>query len=177
MPGKRSRIIAIAVSAFFATLLCLAYIYSTNPSLPQWEKEKVEEQYARLREWPLVWYDENGCIESEYVHRYIGTYGDCYAILEIGDNHDDGTYMELEMPYPIYGLSKTVYYPVEADVMLYHTKRTFENGNAKPIRFMFLKYIRNREEWISDEMLEQLTRDLEIIAKEHNNNPRPSLMW
>ncbi len=166
MLNKRSRIIAIVVSAFFATLLCLAFFCSINPSLSKRDKEKVEELYVRIMERPLEWYDENGCIESDGVYRYVGTYGDIYAFLEIGDNIKPSGDKE-DLPYPVRGLSRTVYYPVEAIVRLYHTKGALKNVYGEPT-IEYITNIRYREDYLSDEMLEDLTQDIEEIAREHN---------
>ena len=78
------------------------------------------------------------------------------------------------LPDLLQGLSRDVYYPNHANVMLYHTKRTFTSkelfGNDESARYqlMYIDSIENLEEWLTDEQLERLTRDIEKLAKEHN---------
>ena len=58
--------------------------------------------------------------------------------------------------------------------MLYHTKREFNSDEANwivdgtTIRMEMISGIMNLEQWITDEQLEQLTLDIEKIAKEYD---------
>ncbi len=172
----RKSTVAIVASILAVITFLLILLYVSVPRLPKWEKDKVREAYNEqtIRPVPIVWYDENGYKEECDVFRYLGKFGDCYAFLQIGDNRND---MEGDavLPYPLDGLSRTVYYHIEARVWLYHTKREFTYEELFGWDFMdgsvnmyCLPELNNREEWISDELLEQLTQDIEEIAREHN---------
>lgn len=168
-------ILSIIALLLVGLLIWFIFFYHSVPRFSDEEKKKVEEVYydSWIGDSP-TWYDENGGIEEVGVWRYVGTYGDCYAFLKIGDNFSDMTvYPPYTMPnpFPLDGLSHEVYYHTEANVVLYHTKKDFTilvgdreySGRLKDIR-----EIDNREEWITDEQLERLTRDIEAIAKAHN---------
>ena len=124
--------------------------------------------------YPITWYDENGYNEERDVWRYVGKYGDCYAFLRIGDNKNLNGKPTPD-PYPLRGLARTVFYPNEAEVYLYHTQRDFDIDEGYGIittRIAELYELKmetqNREEWLTDEQLEQLTRDIEKLAKDYN---------
>ena len=59
--------------------------------------------------------------------------------------------------------------------MLYHTKKSFtheqiwqrEFESDAILKMYWLREIENREEWLTDAQLEQLTRDIEKLAKAH----------
>ena len=175
--------IIVAIALLLIGLLAWFLIdYFSIPRLPPWEKEKVEQAYFILtgsdEEWyaqnPIIWYDENGYVEENKVWRYVGKYGDCYAFLRIGDNKN-AHWEEVDIPCPVAGLDPPVYYPVQAFLYLYHTKRGFTykeirgcDGTENIYQLWLLDSMRNREEWITDEQLEQLTRDIEKLAKAHN---------
>ena len=168
-------ILSIIALLLVGLLIWFIFFYHSVPRFSDEEKKKVEEVYydSWIGDSP-TWYDENGGIEEVGVWRYVGTYGDCYAFLKIGDNFSDMTVYPpytIPNPFPLDGLSHEVYYHTEANVVLYHTKKDFTilvgdreySGRLKDIR-----EIDNREEWITDEQLERLTRDIEAIAKAHN---------
>ena len=157
------------------------FFYNSVPRLSDKEKEKVEQAYFLLTgsddEWyaqnAIIWYDENGYVEENNVWRYLGKYGDCYAFLKFGDNKN--SYMEkLELPCPVAGLDTPVYYPMQAFVMIYHTKQEFTRneicGNYSSdsaYKLWNLLDVRNRDLLLTDEQFEQLTRDIEKLAKAH----------
>ena len=171
-------ILSIIALLLVGLLIWFIFFYHSTPHLSDQEKDKIEEvynntwflgpEYVKTR--PIVWYDENGGIEEDGVWRYVGIYGDCYAFLKIGDNN--GIFTEpVVMPYPILGLTRQVHYPIEANIVLYHTKKDFTymwGDRECSGRLVSLRSIENREEWITDEQLERLTRDIEAIAKAHN---------
>ena len=175
-------ILSILALLLVGLLIWFIFFYRSTPHLSDQEKDKIEEvynntwflgsEYVKTR--PIVWYDENGGIEEDGVWRYVGTYGDCYAFLKIGDNFSDMTvYPPYTMPnpFPLDGLSHEVYYHTEANVVLYHTKKDFTilvGDREYSGRLKDLREIDNREEWITDEQLERLTRDVEKIAAAHN---------
>ncbi len=176
-------ILTVVAILLVGLLIWFIFFYNHIPRLSKKEKEKVEEAYfivlgsdeERYVRNAIIWYDENGNVEENKVWRYVGKYGDCYAFLMIGDNKN--SYMEeVDIPYPIRGLSRFVYYPTEVSVMLYHTKRgftlkeieEFDGVSENLYQVWRLEYMRNREEWITDEQLEQLTQDVEKIAAAHN---------
>lgn len=172
----RKSTVAIVASILAVITFSLILLYASVPRLPKWEKEKVREAYNKqtIKPIPIVWYDENDYKEECDVFRYLGKFGDCYAFLQIGDNRND---MEGDavLPYPLDGLSRTVYYHIEARIWLYHTKREFTWAEAHGLDFIEgavnlceLESLKNREEWLSDELLEELTQDIEEIAREHN---------
>ena len=168
------RIVSIVAVLLVGLVIWFIFFYNYVPRLSEEEKEKVEQAYSdyQFGLWPIDWYDENDHIEEFGVWRYIGTYGDCYAFLVIG-NGQGATMDPLPGPFEVYGLARSVYYPADADVVLYHTKRTFTYGIDTPheftTRLYFLEGISsNREEWITNEQWEQLTRDIEKLAREHN---------
>lgn len=175
MQNRRECFIATVTSVLAVAIICLTFIYAATPRLPKWEKKKIEAIYAeKWSPYPIVWYDENGYKEENGVWRYVGTYGECYALLCIGNN-TDMIFEPVELPYKLFGLSYPVYYPVEADLILYHTKKAFTyeeiydfEGVEGTYRLCYLASIKNREEWITDAQLERLTRDIEKIAKDYN---------
>ena len=118
---------------------------------------------------PIIWYDENWYIEEENVWRYLGKYGDCYAFLRIDDNTQTFTGLPLEPPFWIRGLAWDVYYHCEAYVYLYHTKKEFNRSNGTTTRMCRLGegWVK-KEKWLTDEQLEQLTQDIEKLAKDYN---------
>lgn len=172
-------IIAILLAVIVGVLVWLIFFNNTVPSFTQKVKDTIKQVY--LEEWldsnenlyqvrPIIWYDENGNVEDNHVWRYIGTYGECYAFLKIGDNINNGINWEVEIPYPVAGLSRKVYYPIEAEVVLYHSKRTFTErevfggGSDERCSLWYLWQIDNRENWLTDAQLEQLTADIEKMA-------------
>lgn len=180
-------ILVVIALLLTGVLIWFIFFYNSTPCFSDQEKKKIEEVYYerwipipdKPELYPLIWYDENGGVEEDGVWRYIGTYGDCYAFLKIGDNLTDMPSLEhmyLDLPYLIPGLTSDVYYPIEADVVLYHTQKEFTykaeySDWEYTSRMELLTEINsrdNREEWITDEQLEQLTNDIEAIAKAHN---------
>ena len=106
-------------------LVWLIFFYNSVPRLPKKEKEKVVTEYfnrycrgemERYSNRPIIWYDENGRVEKHNVWRYVGTYGDCYAFIVIGDNVALPAGGSVQIPYPLEGLPRKVYYPQEAVV-------------------------------------------------------------
>lgn len=182
---KHWKLILTVVAILLSGLLIWLLIdYFSVPRLPFREKEKIEQVYFEehmassekdYADRRIIWYDENGYVEEENVWRYVGTYGNSYAFLRIGSGIG-ATMDPIESPILLRGLSRTVYYPCDADIMLYHTTRKFTYAEVLgsdysfdgTIRMYPLHEIRNREEWLTDEQLEQLTQDIEKIAKEHN---------
>ena len=161
-----------AISAVLVVAIIYGiFLFAYTPSLPEREKAKIE----ALRS-PIIWYDENGHVEENNVWRYIGKYGDCYAFLQFG-NGEDPMFQPVKLPFELLGLSYPVYYPKDAYIFLYHTKREFPDNEVfgdspytketHMIRMTTLMSIENREEWISDWQLKRLTRDLERIAWLH----------
>lgn len=166
-------IFSVTIVLLAGLLIWLIFTYNPIPRLSKNEKANVEKAFSDQKMESsegdtIIWYDENGYVEEEHVWRYIGTYGDCYAFLRIGME-------ETSLPDLLQELSRDVYYPNHADVMLYHTKRTFTysevscgtTSSQERCKLMCLDSIRNRDEWITDEQLEQLTRDIEKLAKAH----------
>ena len=172
-------IVSILAIVLVAVLVVGVFLHFSVPKLSQKEKEKVEQEYNENGDgkvFPIVWYDENGHVEEPYVWRYIGKYGDCYAFLKFGSGLG-ATGQRYEGFVVLYGLSRQVYYPVDADVVLFHTKRTFtytytdvDASVKREVRWVTLESLgeKQRQEWLTDKQLEKLTRDVEKIAKEHN---------
>ena len=162
-------ILAVIAVLLAGLLIWFLIDYFSVPRLPPWEKERVLDELNIIGSWrPHIWYEENGYVEETGVMRYIGTYGDCYAFLVIGNGHG-ATMHIMPGPFELRGLSRQVFYPIDADVMLYHTKRTFPRGD-KMLRACYLEYLspEKRQEWLTDEQLEQLTQDIEKLAKAHD---------
>ena len=164
-------IFAVAAVLLVGLVIWFIFFYNYVPRLSEEEKEKVEQAYADnhgIR--PIVWYDENGYVEEFGVWRYIGTYGDCYAFLII-DTGRGATFELLEGPFELYGLSRSVYYPVDAHVVLYNTKQTITYGIDTPYetttQLWRLEAMSDRLRWLTDKQLEQLTKDIEKLAKAH----------
>lgn len=170
MKIRRDCIIAIIASVLTVVIVCLTCIYAPIPRLPSWEKEKVVQNCTGP---DPIWYDENGYVEETGVYRYIGTYGYCYAILVIGDGMG-ATMDPMPGPFELHGLARPVYYPIDAKVLLYHTKRTFTSGVDAPwetttrVRYLETMGPEHRKEWLTDAQLERLTRDIEKLAKAHD---------
>lgn len=167
-------IFSVTIVLLAGLLIWLIFTYNPIPRLSENEKANVQKAFCDQKMVSsegdtIIWYDENGYVEEEYVWRYIGTYGDCYAFLRIGME-------ETSLPDLLQELPRNVYYPNHADVMLYHTKRTFTYSEVscgaipskEKCKLMYLHSIENLEEWITDEQLEQLTRDVEKLAKAHD---------
>ena len=182
----RKLILTVLVSLFVCLVFVGVYSYCSVPRLSAKAKAEVEALY--FQDWcmsseeiyarqPLIWYDENWYREEVNVWRYIGTYGDCYAFLRMSKNIG-GMFEPIELPVEILGLSYAVYYPRNAYVFLYHTKREFPSDdvfytvvpdkNNYMVKMTALYSIQNRSEWLTDEQLEQLTRDIEKIAAKYN---------
>ena len=144
------------------------YIYTWSHWNPEKVKEGWEERWFEQN--PIIWYDENGGVEEENVWRYIGTYGDCYAFLLHGRDVNYGfPEKDFPIPFPIAALSRTVYYPTVACVILYDTKGRLETNKSlfgEPCRVMPLYQVQDRN-WLTPEQLEQLTQDIEKLAEEH----------
>ena len=178
-------LLAVVAILLAGLLIWFLVDYFSIPRLPPWEKEKVVQEHTRvfgedeICYHPIIWYDENGYVEENYVWRYIGKYGDCYAFLEIGDNYNMAM-EKMELPCPIGGLvDSPVYYPVEAQIVLYHTKQKFtpndvfdhsyaDDADDSSRKLWYLIEVEKRNVLLTDEQLEKLTRDVEKIAKEHN---------
>lgn len=175
----RKHIFAILAVLLVGLLLWGIFFYYSVPRLSKEEKELVRKEYINqycggdtknYLENPIIWYDENWHIEENGVWRYVGTYGDCYALLRIGDNIYD--YLRSEnTPHMVLGLPRPVVYPNEAEAYLYHTKREFNSVEANwivdgtTVRMERIHAIMNLDQWITEEQLEQLTQDIEKIAK------------
>ena len=180
-------ILVVIALLLTGVLIWFIFFYNSTPCFSDQEKKKIEEVYYerwipipdKPELYPLIWYDENGGVEEDGVWRYIGTYGDCYAFLVIGDNQTGMTSLEhmyVDLPYLLPGLTSDVYYPIEADIVLYHTQKEFTykaeysnweyTSRMDPLALIISRG--NREEWISDKQLERLTKDIEEIAKAHN---------
>lgn len=129
------------------------------------EFDKDGEFYRRH---PLVWFDENGGRRNADVFRYFGTYGDCIVLLRYGDNVT-ALFEPIKPPCPLYGLSRTVDFPIECEVILYHTNPNYPKHDAiaAPITSLLnLEYL--QLQWLTDAQLEQLTDDLEIWVANGN---------
>ena len=177
-------IVALLLVVLLVWALINFYYFSTK-RLPPWEKKNIEQVYfdqwcmsddKLYNQHPIIWFDENDGVEAENVWRYIGKYGDCYAFLVIEDNID-GFGSPWEGPYPIEGLSREVIYPTnEACIMLYHTQKEFtyeqmwqfEFESDAKFKMYLLSEIKNREEWLTDAQFEQLTCDVEKLAKQQS---------
>ena len=162
------------------------YSSISQPSVPlirNPEKKAVRQEYfdrycrgeiQHYLDYPVTWYDENGYIEEENVWRYVGKYGGCYAFLRIGDNKNLNGKPTPD-PYPLRGLARVVFYPNEAEVYLYHSYRDFEIETGYGIittriaeLYEIKMELQNREKWLTDEQYEQLTQDIEKLAKDYN---------
>ena len=143
------------------------YIYTWNHYSPKSVSEGWEERWFEQN--PIIWYDEKGNAEGENVWRYIGTYGDCYAFLLIGEDVNRGIPEEnLQKPYLLAGLSYDVYYPAEACVILYDAKGNLTTRTSlfgEPARLQPLYQV-CEDNWLTAKQLEQLTQDVEKIAEE-----------
>ena len=144
--------------------------------LTEEEKEAIEEAHQTefLGWWldndlyRLVWFEENGGKRNDGVYRYFGRYGDCIVMVRYG-NGLDAVGWPLNLPGKLFGLSRPVEYPVEADIYLYHTKpkRGDTVGLQAPISSLYGLEILELK-WLTDAQLEQLTNDLEAWVAEGN---------
>ena len=181
MYKRRKWMLAFTLFLLIGLLIYPIVSYCSMPKLSRKEKKIVHQAYVDTRQFgseegwlkvcPLIWYDENGYAEEVNVWRYIGTYGDCYAFLVIGDDLVNGVIgVDIPKPYLLRGLSYDVYYPVEAEIYLYDTLGklpTYTNSiNEIPVRLRSL-YGFDDQKWLTDAQLEQLTRDVEKIANQH----------
>ncbi len=133
-----------------------------------WGGEKYDPDGEFYRKMPLVWFDENGGKRDNRVFRFFGTYGDCIVLLRYGDNQT-GLMTPVKLPCPLYGLSRDVYYPMECDIYLYHTKPNYPKHDmlGAPLASLYdLEY--HKLKWLTDTQLEQLTNDLECWVAEGN---------
>lgn len=123
MLPEYQKILFTVLAVFLVGILFWSFfIRHSVPRLSKTEKELVQAEYTRLycagdikeyQEYPLIWYDENGYVQEDCVWRYIGTYGDCYALLAIGINASNPDFDTIEKPFPIEGLSREVLYHCE----------------------------------------------------------------
>lgn len=167
MKTRRDRIIMIIASVLAIVIVCLTCIYAATPRVPPWEKEKILDEFndCQYDYYDLFWCEENGYVDEPGAMRYIGTYGDCYAFFIIGSK-TNAAMMPYIGPVKIYGLSRPVYYPVNALVALYHTKPTFSWKRVMYIQDLTPEM--RRELYISDWQLERLTRDVEKLAEQYS---------
>lgn len=181
MKGKWKIVIAVSALLVGGLLVWLVFFCNIAPRLSPWMKNRVFNEYYEdwydanaeaCMEWPLIWYDENGQVEGNYVWRYIGTYGDCHAFLNIFDFTNKILLSESFPPYRLEGFPRSVYYHLESNVVLYHTKRVFADQEARGFeqndgkcRMLRLQEIKNMEDWLTDSQLEELAKDIEAISK------------
>ena len=163
--------IIVAIALLLIGLLAWFLIdYFSVPRLPFWEKEEVLNvlnEYTSTYYNDLFWYKDSGDIEEPGATRYIGTYGDCYAFLVIGSK--TGATMEPYVgPVNVDGLTRDVYYPVNAYVVLYHTDPNFPTSQYRRVWYIKDEPSEYIGLYISDWQLERLTRDVEKLAKEHS---------
>ena len=167
MKSRRGRIIAIVAAVLvIAMILHIGRVYGCYPKMTSWEKEKilnVLNEYS-FDYYNLFWYEDNGFANEPGATRYIGTYGDCYAFLILGSGYMFPGF-PYEGPVKIYGLSRDVYFPIHAYVVLYQTDPSF------PRRRVWLLGDQTEEVrrlYISDWQLERLTRDVEKLAEQYS---------
>lgn len=167
---KRGKII-IGALLLLATILlaaCSAPTAEKNPGLTSELKASIVAEYKE--HWleyssfdidPIIWYDENNGVEEEHVWHYIGTYGDCVALLRLLDGYVLDSNMPVELPYRVKGLLvRPVYYHWECDVFLYNIKETTtEYGKLAPIGW------KETEHWLTEGQLNQLADDIEALSK------------
>ena len=181
---KKSKIIIGAILLLAVVFLVVYTLLADKSPANLTEEQKKAVENAYFEEWidsderylaenPIIWYDENGGVEEPGVWRYIGTYGKCQAFLRILEN-SNGIEMPpatFRIPFQVQGLSREVYYNEVVDVILYHTEKEFSysevlgmnyTGN---IRLWMLHDMDNREDWLTDDQLEQLTADVEKMAE------------
>lgn len=130
--------------------------------------EEFDPNSEYYRKMPLVWFDENGGKRDEDVFRYFGTYGDCIVMLRYGDNKD-AISQPVKLPFPLYGLSRSIDFPMECDIILYNTNPNHPTHSdlATPLTNLFtLEHL--KLSWLTDAQLEQLTNDLENWIKKGN---------
>lgn len=190
---RRWKRLSIIAAAFLCVLIVFAAYFKLSsdtvqdpvPTLSKEEKEFVKMEYydsdcagkleTYLRQ-PIIWYDENGYVEERRVWRYVGTYGDCYAFLVIGDNLGPSE-EQCQIPYQIPGLRGSVFYSNEALVYLYHTKKEFTRdgrttwiaeGAYRRLALIHAIHGINLGDWITEEQLEQLREDIKALAPECN---------
>ena len=163
--------VIIGVGIHHFNIFHLADEHEPVPALSAEEKEKVDAEVKGIK--ITSWYDENGYKEESGVWRYVGTYGDCYAFLMYELNITP-IFDPITLPIELQGLSRPVAFHHNASVMLYHTKQAFafseiygEGDNSRLQSWAYLKHIANRNQWLTDAQLEELTRDIEKIAKSH----------
>ena len=167
MKTRRGRIIAIVAAVMVvAVLLHVGRVYGVYPRMTPWEKDEV---LNVLNEYPsdyydLFWYEDSGDMEEPGATQYIGTYGDCYAFFVIGSK-TDSTLEPYEGPVQIDGLTREVYYPVNAHVVLYHTDPDFQYRRVWYLHHYPREWIGR---YISDWQLERLTQDIEKLAEQHS---------
>ena len=174
MNKKEKIILAILLCLSVSFLIVYAVAnYKDTSTLSDELKEEIRVAYYTqvryekdVEDLPrLNWFDENGHVEAYTVWRYVGTYGSCVALLFIEDNQD-GVYQPLEMPYLLEGLSRDVYYPIEATVYLYNTAGGIDYPYGNFTFLANLEYYNVK--WLSNAQLAQLTRDIAEIAKAYN---------
>ena len=126
----------------------------TKQPVPQGVKDEMKSANPSI-----IWYDENGGVEEEFVWRYIGKYGNNYAFLKIR-----GPAAE---PYPLKGVYGDVYYPHNALVVLYNDEKESPLNFGTVRHWASLADARKSGDWITDYQWKRLSQDIEKIAKEH----------
>ena len=140
------------------------------------QKEEILEAYRNYLYFEdnvsMRWVEDNGGESLRNYFRYFGTYGDCIVMLKYGDNLNAIGY-PISLPCHIPNLAYFFDYPVECSVYLYNTNPNYPKAsdplytNMPPITGLEeLAWL--GVEWLTEDQLLQLTKDLEHWVAEGN---------
>ncbi len=187
MLQKWMTIIALILVAVMTVCVVLYHsAYPQNHSLPLTERQKSDIEEACkatflygtgdpfLERFSINWIEGYG---GEYGKlqdfRYFGTYDDCVVLIWYYENIHPGIGLPMEPPFKVFGLSRSVEYPVTATIVLYNTSPNYPNSSdpALYLRAPFatlsdLEYCGIT--WLTNAQLERLTTDLENWLAEGN---------
>ncbi|MBQ7331411.1 MAG: hypothetical protein IJW94_06435 [Oscillospiraceae bacterium] len=178
----KKKIILIVAALLLIEAIAICFdLFAAPKALPPETKEEILQAYRlqvcrgnlensekHYRTMKMVWFDENGGERDAGVFRYFGTYGDCIVLLRYGA--DKGcVYGPFKRSFPMRGLSRPVYYPMECDIFLYNT-----DPNYTKYRILFapldslgtVNYLKLG--WLTQAQVERLTDDLEYWISKGN---------
>ncbi len=160
--GKIILAVLLCLSVSFLVIYVVVHSQKESGLSAQLKADIVSEYekfYPTASYQPIVWYDENGGVEEEGVWRYVGTYGDCVAMLRIEDGYVSLSDLPVPLPLRVMSNPRPVHYHCECTVQIYNTKQATEDGSKlAPL------HVDGVEGWLSDEQYAQLADDIEAIS-------------
>lgn len=134
----------------------------------EWNDRKPPTDFSQI-----TWYDRDeeitDGVEKDFSWRYIGTYGDCIAVLHFYSN-TDWLGWPLTGSFSVYCGFRKVDYHREASVWIYNTEDTI--GEATRLEEFQDNHLLNlwdvidmKLNWLTDSQIEQIAEDVEAMSK------------